>query len=188
MNYMGDSTWWNERFKSRALEVMDHEQCLEEDLRYFPSKGKILDVACGDGRNAIYLARLGYEILAIDFCEEALERLNYFANYENLTIRTMMVDLSKDNLKILNEKFDAIIINHYKLSSQRYADMDNCLNKDGVLWVNGFHAVPISNPDVKETDINMEQDYESLKNYILVDKKVYEDNKRLFSRYIWRNQ
>jgi 2-polyprenyl-3-methyl-5-hydroxy-6-metoxy-1,4-benzoquinol methylase len=56
MNYMGDSAWWRERFKGRKLEIMGHERCLEEDMSYFPLKGKILDVACGDGRNSIYLA------------------------------------------------------------------------------------------------------------------------------------
>ena len=31
MNYMGDSHWWNERFKLRSLNIMNHEKCLEED-------------------------------------------------------------------------------------------------------------------------------------------------------------
>lgn len=96
MKYMGDSEWWNERFKDRGLKIMIHEKRLEEDIIYFPKKGKILDIACGDGRNAIYLARLGYEVLAVDFCEEALERLNYFIKKELLEIETKLVDLSKD--------------------------------------------------------------------------------------------
>lgn len=48
MKYMGDKNWWNERFKMRKLNIMNHEKLLEEDIKYFPSEGKILDVASGD--------------------------------------------------------------------------------------------------------------------------------------------
>jgi tellurite methyltransferase len=178
MNYMGDAKWWRERFKSRKLDIMRHEKCLEEDMSYFPPKGKILDVACGDGRNSIYLARLGYEVFAVDFCEEAINRLTYFANRENLTIRTRIVDLSQDSLKTLEEEFDAIIMNHYKPISWQLEGFENSLNKNGLLWVNGFRTVPLDNPDVKENDIMLEEDFEVLNKNILLDKKLYEINHR----------
>ena len=56
--YMGDKNWWNKRFEGRNQELMKHDIKLDEDLSLFPSKGKVLDVACGDGRNAIYLSKL----------------------------------------------------------------------------------------------------------------------------------
>lgn len=84
MNYMGNANWWNNRFQSRSLNLMKHEKTLEEDLQFFQGRKIILDIASGDGRNAIYLAKLGFEIEAIDFSFEALKRLNYFANRENL--------------------------------------------------------------------------------------------------------
>ena len=34
MNYMGDSDWWNARFKKRKLNRMIHEKCLVDDIRY----------------------------------------------------------------------------------------------------------------------------------------------------------
>lgn len=188
MNYMGDSTWWKDRFKSRKLEIMGHEKCLEEDMSYFPLKGKILDVACGDGRNSIYLARLGYEVLAVDFCEEAINRLTYFANRENLNIRTKIVDLSQDSLNTLEEKFDAIIINHYKPTPGLLKDFVDIQNKNGLLWVNGFRTIPLDNPDVKEGDIMLEEEFELLDKNLLLDRKFYEINQREFVRYIWRIQ
>lgn len=41
---------------------MKHEKTLEEDLQFFQGRKTILDIASGDGRNAIYLAKLGFEI------------------------------------------------------------------------------------------------------------------------------
>lgn len=74
MKYMGDKDWWNKRFRNRELNIMKHEKLLEEDIKYFPLEGNVLDVASGDGRNAIYLASLGYEVTAIDFSEQALDK------------------------------------------------------------------------------------------------------------------
>lgn len=184
MKYMGDSNWWNERFKTRALKVMMHEKCLEDDLSYFPKIGKILDIACGDGRNAIYLARLGYEVVAVDFCEVALDRLKYFAEKEGLKIEVRQIDLSKECSFL--DRFEAILINHYRLRPELYSHLINHLKKDGVLWVNGFSKVPDDNPNIKEQDVLKESDFISLDNYTLENKKIYEINQQRFIRCIWR--
>ncbi|MGL4737666.1 MAG: class I SAM-dependent methyltransferase, partial [Cellulosilyticaceae bacterium] len=172
------------RFKARELNVMIHEECLQDDIRYFPKTGKVLDIACGDGRNAIYLARLGYEVVAIDFCEEALERLKYFAQKEHLKIETRLIDLSKDYSFL--DKFEAIIINHYRLKPRLYSHLMNYVRKDGVLWVNGFSEVPEDHPNITEVDILKESDFIGLDNYILENKSIYQINQQKFIRCIWR--
>lgn len=186
MKYMGDSDWWNTRFKDRKLNIMMHEKRLEDDLIYFPTKGKILDIACGDGRNAIYLARLGYEVIALDFCEEALNRLNYFIEKESLKIQTKLLDLSKDDSFINLDKVEGIIINHYRLKPKLYSNLMNYVNNDGILWVNGFIQIPTDNPNITELDILRESDFTSLNTYRLENKEIYEINQRKFMRCIWR--
>lgn len=186
MKYMGDSEWWNNRFKTRELKVMRHEKILEDDISCFPKRGKILDIACGDGRNAIYLSRLGYEVIAIDFCEEALNRLNYFIKNEGINIDTQMVDLSKDDIFNDLGSFDVVIINHYRLKPQLYSNIMNHIKKDGVLWVNGFREVPNNNPNITEYDILKESDFLSLDRYILENRKSYEIDQRKFIRYLWK--
>ena len=186
MKYMGDSNWWNERFKVRKLNIMDHEKILEEDVKCFPQKGKILDVACGDGRNSIYLARLGYEVLAIDFSKEALTRLNYFIKSECFKIETKLIDLSMNNVFSNLDKFDVIIINHYRLNPKLYTDLMNHINTGGVLWVNGFREVPNDNLSITQSDILKENDFIALDNYKLEDKKLYDIGERKFIRCIWR--
>lgn len=65
MEYMGDATWWDERFRNRKNVLMLPEEKLKSDLKYFAESKKILDLACGDGRNAIFLAKMGYEVYAV---------------------------------------------------------------------------------------------------------------------------
>ncbi len=186
MKYMGDYQWWNNKFKERELNLMKHEESLEEDINYFPREGKILDIACGDGRNSIYLARLGYDVHAIDFSEEALKRLNYFSKKEKLNIDTQLVDLSTNNFFVYLDKYDAIIINHYRLRPELYSILMNYINKGGVLWVNGFKEIPSDNPNITESDILREDDFISMENYTLENKNIYRIGERTFIRCIWR--
>lgn len=188
MNYMGDSVWWNERFKNRKRSIMSHEKCLEEDICYFHPRGRILDIACGDGRNAIYLAQLGYDVFAVDFSEEALKRLNYFAGEEKLSIKTALIDLSKESINRIGECFDTIIINHYRLKPEMYGDLLKCLKTEGILWINGFRDIPGDNKDIGKSDLLCQEDFLSLESCRLVDKKIYELNNRKFARYIWKNE
>ena len=186
MEYMGDSHWWNERFKIRKLTIMQHEKCLEEDMKYFSPAGNVLDIACGDGRNAIYLAGLGYHVHAIDFSEEALNRLDYFCKKQNLKVKTDLVDLSGDDVFIDSNKYDVIIINHYRLNPKLYIKLIDCLNTGGFLWINGFREVPNDNPNITKLDILSDKDFLSLCNCTLYDKKSYEIDNRKFIRYIWQ--
>ncbi|HBI6898939.1 TPA: class I SAM-dependent methyltransferase [Clostridium perfringens] len=188
MNYMGDSHWWNERFKLRSLNIMNHEKCLEEDIKYLPKIETVLDVACDDGRNSIYLARLGYKVYAIDFSKEALSRLKYFAEKEKLNIETKLLDLSINDVFFSLDKYDLIIINHYRLLPKLYNNLMKCLNTGGFLWVNGFREIPNDNPNITKSDVLSEEDFISLKNYKLENKKLYDIGERKFIKYIWRKE
>ncbi|MGN0350912.1 MAG: class I SAM-dependent methyltransferase [Roseburia sp.] len=186
MEYMGDSHWWNERFKIRKLTIMQHEKCLEEDMKYFSPTGNVLDIACGDGRNAIYLAELGYDVHAIDFSEEALNRLNYFCKEKNLKVKTDLVDLATWEGFTDSNKYDVIIINHYRLDPKLYTKLIDCLNTGGFLWVNGFREVPNDNPNITKSDLLSVEDFLALCNYTLYNKKEYEIDNRKFVRYMWQ--
>ncbi|EKD91372.1 MAG: hypothetical protein ACD_30C00017G0010 [uncultured bacterium] len=47
--------------------------------------GKVIDIGCGKGRNAIYLAKLGFEVYAIDYIPKALEQAEKLATRENVS-------------------------------------------------------------------------------------------------------
>ena len=90
-------------------------------MKYFAESKKILDLECGDGRNAIFGAKMGYEVYAVDFSTEALNRLKYFAISERLEIVTKLMDItSKEEVSTLEIKVDAVIVNHYRMAREIY--------------------------------------------------------------------
>jgi SAM-dependent methyltransferase len=70
-------------------------------------KGRILSLAEGEGRNAVYLASLGYEITGVDGSEVGLRKAQDLAADRGVTICTIHADLS--GFQIEPEQWDGII-------------------------------------------------------------------------------
>ena len=56
-------------------------------------KGKLLDLGCGQGRDSIALAKLGYEVTGIDHSKVGIEQLNRIAEKENLPLKGIIGDI-----------------------------------------------------------------------------------------------
>jgi len=69
--------------------------------------GRALDIACGTGRNAIFLAERGWQVDAIDISPVALTKLDAEAKSEGLSIVTQQADLHTAELP--RNTYDLII-------------------------------------------------------------------------------
>ena len=62
-------------------------------LSAYPNKGTLLDLGCGQGRDAIALARLGYKVLGIDNSKVGINQMNAIAKEENLALQGEVADI-----------------------------------------------------------------------------------------------
>ena len=62
-------------------------------FRDYELRGKVLDIGCGQGRNAIALARLGYSVTGIDNSSVGIEQMNTIAKAENLKVNGLVEDI-----------------------------------------------------------------------------------------------
>ena len=89
------------------------------DYLNLPEHAKILDLACGKGRHAMYLNTLGYDVTGVDLSENSI---TYAKQFENETLRFQVHDMCQP----FPQKFDAVF-NLY--TSFGYFDKDeNNLN------------------------------------------------------------
>ena len=65
-------------------------------------KGPILDLACGDGHNGIFLAKKSLEVICCDVSEEALKSARQLAAVQGVGIETWRVDLEKNGTNPLS--------------------------------------------------------------------------------------
>ncbi|WP_273568527.1 class I SAM-dependent methyltransferase [Maribacter halichondriae] len=61
----------------------------------YPTRGKVLDMGCGQGRDAIPIARLGYEVMGIDNSKVGIEQMLQVAEKEGLNLKGKVSDIHK---------------------------------------------------------------------------------------------
>ncbi len=70
--------------------------------------GRVLDLAMGGGRNAVYLASKGFKVEGADISGEAVDAAEKLADDFKVKINTHVADLEKDSF-IEKNRYDAII-------------------------------------------------------------------------------
>lgn len=107
---------WNERYRLRERPKEDLDTTpalLVVETATKPAPGRALDLACGAGRNAVWLAEQGWEVTAVDAAEEAIEILRSRAKERGLKIDTVVANLEQDEFEIGPSRWDLIVMCYY---------------------------------------------------------------------------
>jgi len=89
---------WDARWRAKAADADWQADPWLQRVLPLLQQGRALDVACGNGRNALFLAERGFTVTAVDFSAEALALAHREAAARGLTIETRRVDLEADPL------------------------------------------------------------------------------------------
>ncbi len=123
------------------------------DLSYIPriadelkknGAKKVLDLGCGSGWLAVYLARQGFEVVGVDVSAQAINLANTWASQEDLKISFDVADASQ--LQYQAGSFDAVVANsifeHFPIKqAQQLTDKVYTMLKDGGIFIGCFDKV-----------------------------------------------
>jgi len=105
-----NTTWYASWFNTPFYHILykDRDYSEAENFMFnltnylnIPEHGKILDLACGKGRHAIYLNSIGYHVTGVDLSKNSVAHAKQF---ENETLKFDVHDMCKP----YHEKFDAV--------------------------------------------------------------------------------
>ncbi len=86
---------WDERYSSDEYAYgKEPNQFLEENYEAIP-KGMVLSLAEGEGRNAVFLAKQGYSVTAVDGSVVGLKKAEKLANENGVHINLVHADLAE---------------------------------------------------------------------------------------------
>ena len=126
---------WNERYRLRERPAEDLDATVTPLIVNTATKlalGKALDLACGAGRNAIWLAEQGWEVTAVDAAQEAIEILRSRAKDRSLKINMAVADLEQGQFEIESSCWDLIAICYY-LQRNLFKEVKRGVKPGGVL-------------------------------------------------------
>lgn len=126
---------WNERYRLRERPAEDLDTTptpLVVDAAAKLAPGKALDLACGAGRNAIWLAEQGWEVTAVDAAKEAMEILRSRAKERSLKINTVVINLEQGEFEIESSRWDLILMCYY-LQRNLFKEAKRGVKPGGVL-------------------------------------------------------
>ncbi len=125
-----DQTRWDKRYRERKSDLnRGPNSLLKKSLRFLP-KGKALDLAAGEGRNAVFLAEHGFEAEAVDISPVAINRARKLAKARGVRIEAIAADL--DTYRLRPGRYD-LVLNFYFLDRRLIPRLKKGLKKGGVV-------------------------------------------------------
>ena len=133
-----DKEKWDAKYlkKTKLLQPRDASINLQKFIK--ESRGKrAIDIACGAGRNSIYMAKNGFEVDSLDIAKLALETLDLHAKEQGLSelINTQLIDL--DNFIPQRDIYDLALMANF-LDRDVIELTKNSLKKDAIFIVETY--------------------------------------------------
>lgn len=158
---MGDEKFWDTLFEKRGEKQLQPEAALVKHINQF-KKGSVLDLACGDGRNALYLLENNFDVTGVDFSKSGLDRLSQFGTIYGERLNLKQINLSEDNCLNSLGQFDNILICHYRVTAENLRTLSAHLNDGGILFLTGFGENHVCDERIKAEDLIHQSDIDVL--------------------------
>jgi SAM-dependent methyltransferase len=120
---------WDQRYRD-GEQVFNTPAPLVVDFTRSLAPGSALDFACGPGRNALYLAQLGWRVTAVDGSLVAMDLLR--ARAGKLPIDAHVADLEAEKFDVSPEAYD-LVLSCYYIQRSLIPTMKSALRTGGLL-------------------------------------------------------
>jgi 2-polyprenyl-3-methyl-5-hydroxy-6-metoxy-1,4-benzoquinol methylase len=108
-----DRDAWNERYAGTdLLWSAEPNRFLVAELSGL-TPGTALDVACGEGRNAVWLAERGWKVTGIDFSDVAITKAQRLAAARGVTVTWVVADVTEHD--IVPHSYDLVVVMYLQL-------------------------------------------------------------------------
>lgn len=156
-----EGAFWNSFYEDRNKRIPFFIDAPDENLVNYVERGmiqpgRVLELGCGPGRNAIFLAQLGFEVDAVDLSSEGLDWARERAVEKGVEVKFMQGNIFEINLP--HKEYDLIYDSgcfHHVPPHRRVSYLNllnNCLKEGGHFAITCFDAVGMG-LDIPDMDV-----------------------------------
>ncbi len=143
----GDRQKWDRKYRDKGPESFGSEPAewlvAHRDLLTPEPHGRALDVACGNGRNAAYLARLGFTVDALDVSGVVIAWLRERVEREGLSVHPRRRDLTRGPLPPREYQ---VVLNFNFLQRDLFAALKEVTAPGGLVVFESFARLQVELP------------------------------------------
>ena len=141
-----DSDAWDEKYStSELIWSAEPNRFVAAELDDLPP-GRALDLACGEGRNSIWLASKRWDVVGVDFSRVALDKARAIAERRGVAVEWVVADVT--TYEPPTSAFDLVIIAYLHLPAVSmqsvFARAAAATAPNGVLFVIGHDITNIT--------------------------------------------
>ena len=152
---MRNKSDWNAFYsKNEFANGTEASNFLAESLKYL-RKGTLLDVACGEGQNSVFMAKKSFDVEGFDFSDVAIEKAKKYSLEQETQVDFKVQGLDFYLAPI--QKYDSIISVDFKCSSRLLDEFKKALVIGGTMLIEAYTYNHLkNNPD---TDYDTDECY-----------------------------
>lgn len=149
--------FWNERYaKKEFIYGTEPNEFFREELENLPT-GKIILPCDGEGRNAVFAAKLGWQVSAFDYSASAKEKAFALAKQERVSPHYEVADIHEKEFKENAADVVALIYAHFPTELRKIAHQKaiKWLKPGGKLILEAFNPKQVDNDSGGPKNIDM---------------------------------
>ena len=151
--------------------------------------GEALDVATGQGRNALYLARQGWKVTGIDTADEGLQQAREAATRDKLSLDAVNADVRTFDFG--SNRWDLVTLIYAPSAVKRIADIQRSIRPGGLLVYEYFAPESPADDDAPQPGALAKQfgdGWEILRDEIVDDVPDWAVDKAKIQRFVARKE
>lgn len=151
------NNFWDERFAAdEYIYGKEPNEFFKKELLKLPL-GKLLLPAEGEGRNAVFAAKLGWDVYAFDSSKEGKRKAELLADENNVKINYIIKDF--ENAEYPLNYFDCVGLlfahQHESVRTNHHKKLVSYLKQGGVLLLEAFSKKQFGNSTGGPQDLNL---------------------------------
>lgn len=172
---------WDERYAGEKYLFGKEPVLLLKNYLSILKPGKAVEIACGEGRNSVFLAQNGFQIEGVDCSKNAIEKAKKLAAEKNATAEFKTQNLDFFLMPLM--KYDTIVMTYYRPQARFFSEVRRGLVAGGTFALEAYtvdhlRAQNVPNPNIDFEDCFKPNEVLShLKDFhVLLYKEIPEGN------------